>query len=38
MPPTKKGTLYKKRDVFKGYRPRLFVLDPPILHYYLDAR
>ncbi|GMH92571.1 hypothetical protein TL16_g12384 [Triparma laevis f. inornata] len=37
MPPTKKGTLYKKRDVFKGYRPRLFVLDPPILHYYLDA-
>ncbi|GMI09625.1 hypothetical protein TrVE_jg9693 [Triparma verrucosa] len=37
MPPTKKGTLYKQRDVFKGYRPRLFVLDPPILHYYLEA-
>eukprot|EP00518_Triparma_eleuthera_P018593 CAMPEP_0197548076 /NCGR_PEP_ID=MMETSP1320-20131121/2280_1 /TAXON_ID=91990 /ORGANISM="Bolidomonas sp., Strain RCC2347" /LENGTH=381 /DNA_ID=CAMNT_0043108007 /DNA_START=112 /DNA_END=1254 /DNA_ORIENTATION=+ len=30
-----KGTLLKRRDVFKTYRPRLFVLDPPLLHYYL---
>ena len=35
---TKKGSLLKRRDVFKTYRPRLFVLDPPLLHYYLTPQ
>ena len=35
---TKKGTLLKRRDIFKTYRPRLFVLDPPLLHYYLSPQ
>ena len=30
-----RGVLYKRRDHFSSqYRPRLFVLDPPLLHYY----
>lgn len=29
------GTMYKQRDVFKGWRPRYFVLDDYFLHYYL---
>jgi len=33
----KAGVLYKTRDVFSGRRPRLFVLDGLILHYYLQA-
>lgn len=33
----KKGTLYKQRDVFKGWRARHFVLQDCFLHYYLDA-
>ncbi|GMH52175.1 hypothetical protein TrRE_jg12985 [Triparma retinervis] len=31
------GTLYKKRDHFSTYRPRLFVLDDTLLHYYYAA-
>lgn len=34
--PAKKGTLFKQRDVFKGWRPRHFVLQDNFLHYYLD--
>ncbi len=33
----KAGTLYKQRDVFKGWRPRHFVLQDCFLHYYIDA-
>jgi hypothetical protein len=33
----KAGTLYKQRDVFKGWRPRHFVLQDSFLHYYIDA-
>jgi hypothetical protein len=29
------GTMYKQRDVFKGWRPRYFVLDDNFLHYFL---
>lgn len=29
------GTMYKQRDVFKGWRSRYFVLDDYFLHYYL---
>jgi hypothetical protein len=29
------GTMYKQRDVFKGWRPRYFILDDYFLHYYL---
>lgn len=29
------GIMYKQRDVFKGWRPRYFVLDDFFLHYYL---
>lgn len=39
-PPTgvrKAGTLFKQRDVFKGWRPRHFVLQDNFLHYYLEA-
>jgi hypothetical protein len=32
----KEGTLYKQRDVFKGWRPRKFVLQEGFLHYYLE--
>ena len=31
------GTLYKKRDHFATYRPRLFVLDDTLLHYYYSS-
>lgn len=34
--PSKKGILYKQRDVFKGWRPRHFVLQDNFLHYYLE--
>lgn len=30
----KEGTLFKQRDVFKGWRSRHFVLDEQFLHYY----
>jgi hypothetical protein len=30
------GTLFKQRDVFKGWRPRHFVLQDGFLHYYLE--
>lgn len=33
----KQGLLYKQRDVFKGWRPRHFVLQESLLHYYIDA-
>lgn len=33
----KTGTLYKQRDVFKGWRPRHFVLQDNFLHYYIDS-
>eukprot|EP00520_Triparma_pacifica_P003411 CAMPEP_0118637560 /NCGR_PEP_ID=MMETSP0785-20121206/3216_1 /TAXON_ID=91992 /ORGANISM="Bolidomonas pacifica, Strain CCMP 1866" /LENGTH=113 /DNA_ID=CAMNT_0006528751 /DNA_START=51 /DNA_END=389 /DNA_ORIENTATION=- len=29
-----RGVLYKQRDHFSSYRPRLFVLDSGLLHYY----
>lgn len=29
------GIMYKQRDVFKGWRPRYFVLDDYFLHYYI---
>jgi hypothetical protein len=29
------GTMYKQRDVFKGWRARYFVLDDFFLHYYM---
>jgi hypothetical protein len=32
----KEGTLYKQRDVFKGWRPRRFVLQEGFLHYYYE--
>ncbi len=32
----KQGTLYKQRDLFKGWRPRHFVLQDNFLHYYLE--
>ena len=32
----KEGTLYKQRDVFKGWRPRRFILQDCFLHYYLE--
>ena len=33
-----RGQLWKRRDHFnKSYRPRLFVLDGPLLHYYYSA-
>eukprot|EP01035_Chromulina_nebulosa_P018913 gene18913-24717_t len=32
----KQGILYKQRDVFKGWRPRKFVLQDTFLHYYLE--
>jgi hypothetical protein len=32
----KKGSLYKQRDFRSGWPVRLFVLDPPLLHYYID--
>lgn len=35
--PSKKGILFKQRDHFKGWRPRLFVLQDNFLHYYLEA-
>ena len=31
-----KGTLFKQRDVFKGWRPRLFELQDNFLHYYME--
>lgn len=33
---TKQGTLYKQRDHFKGWRPRHFVLQDNLLHYFID--
>jgi len=30
------GTLYKQRDIFKGWSPRHFVLDDCFLHYYTN--
>lgn len=33
---SKKGILYKQRDVFKGWRPRHFVLQENFLHYYIE--
>ena len=36
IPTIKEGTLYKQRDVFKGWRPRHFVLKGTILHYFLE--
>ena len=32
----KRGSLYKQRDFRSGWPTRLFVLDPPLLHYYID--
>lgn len=32
----KQGTLFKQRDVFKGWRPRQFILQDNLLHYYLE--
>jgi hypothetical protein len=32
----KQGTLFKQRDLFKGWRPRHFVLQDNFLHYYLE--
>ena len=34
---TKEGSLYKQRDVFKGWRPRHFILQDSLLSYYVDA-
>jgi len=31
------GVLYKQRDIFKGWRPRFFVLQGKVLKYYLQA-
>lgn len=33
---TRQGTLYKQRDVFKGWRPRHFVLSDYFLQYYIE--
>ncbi|CAN0570740.1 unnamed protein product, partial [Ectocarpus sp. 12 AP-2014] len=35
----KTGVLYKKREVFPGWRPRTFILDHPnrLLRYYLPS-
>jgi hypothetical protein len=33
----KQGTLYKQRDLMKGWRPRHFVLENNLLSYYLEA-
>lgn len=33
----KQGTLYKQRDLFKGWRSRHFVLQENFLHYYIEA-
>ncbi|GMI40530.1 hypothetical protein TeGR_g4100 [Tetraparma gracilis] len=35
-PSVKRGTLHKQRDYRSGWPTRLFVLDPPLLHYYLE--
>jgi hypothetical protein len=32
----KVGILYKQRDVFKGWRPRKFILCDAILHYFME--
>ena len=32
----KEGTLFKQRDIFKGWRPRHFVLQAAFLHYYTN--
>jgi hypothetical protein len=32
----KVGILYKQRDVFKGWRPRKFILCDTILHYFME--
>lgn len=34
---TKEGSLYKERDILKGWRERQFVLQDTLLHYYLDS-
>ncbi|CAM9998411.1 unnamed protein product, partial [Ectocarpus fasciculatus] len=33
----KEGTLYKQRDVFKGWRSRHFVLQEDFLHYFVES-
>lgn len=33
----RKGTLFKERDVFKGWRPRHFCLQDTFLHYYIET-
>lgn len=33
---SKVGILYKQRDVFKGWRPRKFILVENMLHYFLE--
>ena len=33
---SKAGVLYKERDFLSGRRPRLFVLDSQLLHYYIN--
>jgi hypothetical protein len=35
--PVREGTLYKQRDVFKGWRPRHFVLHDDFLHYFVNS-
>lgn len=36
VPLYKCGTLYKQRDLFKGWRPRWFVLNESLLHYCIE--